>query len=180
MKAIKCTSCGSTDLIKKDGFWICQHCGTKNYFTEEELPAKESDITLDSDVEVLLRKWDKDPAGANRYAKLILQIDPNNKKAKEQLYGKPKSGCYVATAVYGSYDCPEVWVLRRYRDQVLAKSVPGRMFIRTYYATSPTLVKMFGEKGYFKKGLKPILDYFVERLKKKGFKDSSYVDRKWE
>ena len=53
MKAIKCTSCGSTDLIKKDGFWICQHCGTKNYFTEEELPAKESDITLDSDVEVL-------------------------------------------------------------------------------------------------------------------------------
>ena len=25
-------------------------------------------------------------------------------------------GCYVATAVYGSYDCPEVWVLRRYRD----------------------------------------------------------------
>ncbi len=32
------------------------------------------------------------------------------------------SGCYIATAVYGSYDCPEVWVLRRYRDYKLSKT----------------------------------------------------------
>ena len=25
-------------------------------------------------------------------------------------------GCYVATCIYGSYDCPQVWTLRRYRD----------------------------------------------------------------
>ena len=31
-----------------------------------------------------------------------------------------KAGCYVATSVYGSYDCPEVWTLRRFRDEVLA------------------------------------------------------------
>ena len=31
-------------------------------------------------------------------------------------------GCYVATAVYGSYDCPQVWTLRRYRDDILAKN----------------------------------------------------------
>lgn len=29
-------------------------------------------------------------------------------------------GCYVATAVYGSYDCPQVWTLRRFRDNTLA------------------------------------------------------------
>ena len=29
---------------------------------------------------------------------------------------KSSGGCYVATAVYGSYDCPQVWTLRRYRD----------------------------------------------------------------
>lgn len=27
-----------------------------------------------------------------------------------------RKGCYVATCVYGSYDCPEVWTLRRFRD----------------------------------------------------------------
>lgn len=30
-------------------------------------------------------------------------------------------GCYVATAVYHSYNCPQVWTLRRFRDGVLAE-----------------------------------------------------------
>ncbi|MFR9028073.1 MAG: DUF2726 domain-containing protein [Clostridium sp.] len=34
---------------------------------------------------------------------------------------KKRRGCYIATAVYGSYDCPQVWVLRRFRDQILEK-----------------------------------------------------------
>lgn len=37
-----------------------------------------------------------------------------------------KSGCYVATYVYGTYDCPELWVLRRWRDERLAESAQGR------------------------------------------------------
>ena len=53
-------------------------------------------------------------------------------------------GCYVATAVYGSYDCPQVWTLRRFRDYTLAETWYGRAFIRAYYAVSPTLVKWFG------------------------------------
>ncbi len=66
--------------------------------------------------------------------------------------------CYVATAVYGSYDCPEVWVLRRFRDCNLAKSPAGRAFIRFYYATSPALVQICGETSGFKKIVKPILN----------------------
>lgn len=34
MKAIQCELCGSNDLMKKDGFFVCQHCGTK-YSLEE-------------------------------------------------------------------------------------------------------------------------------------------------
>ena len=41
-------------------------------------------------------------------------------------------GCYIATAVYGSYDCPQVWTLRRFRDFKLAKSLGGRIFIKLY------------------------------------------------
>ena len=48
------------------------------------------------------------------------------------------NGCYIATAVYGSYDCPEVWTLRRYRDNELAKTWYGRAFIHSCYAISPT------------------------------------------
>ena len=57
---------------------------------------------------------------------------------------RKKSGCYVATCVYGSYDCPAVWVLRRFRDDYLEKSLMGRCFISLYYAVSPSLVNVLG------------------------------------
>lgn len=65
--------------------------------------------------------------------------------SSHSLSSPSSGGCYVATCVYGSYDCPKVWTLRRFRDNVLAKSIDGRAFIRTYYAISPTLVRWFGD-----------------------------------
>lgn len=106
----------------------------------------------------------------------IKEIDPsfNAGEAKKQA-----SGCYVATAVYGSYDCPEVWTLRRYRDDTLAQTWYGRAFIRTYYAISPTLVKWFGNTDWFKKMWKPKLDRMVSHLKDEGVSDRPYNDRNW-
>ena len=89
------------------------------------------------------------------------------------------SSCYVATAVYGSYDCPQVWTLRRYRDYTLAETWYGRAFIRTYYAISPTLVSWFGETAWFKNMWKPILDRMVKELNEKGVANTPYNDREW-
>ncbi len=91
----------------------------------------------------------------------------------------PSSGCYVATCVYGSYDCPQVWTLRRYRDFTLAKTWYGRAFIRTYYAISPTLVKWFGHTEWFKNTWKPYLDRMVKKLNSIGFEDTPYKDKHW-
>lgn len=88
-------------------------------------------------------------------------------------------GCYVATAVYGSYDCPPVWTLRRFRDQLLAASAGGRAFIRTYYAVSPTLVRLFGETGWFRAMCKTPLDLLVRFLNKKGVEATPYEDHSW-
>ena len=87
------------------------------------------------------------------------------------------SGCYVATAVYGSYDCPQVWTLRRYRDYTLAETWYGRLFIRAYYAISPTLVKLFGTRTWFKHLCRYPLDKFVQRLHNRGVKDTPYSDK---
>ena len=89
------------------------------------------------------------------------------------------AGCFVATAVYGSYDCPQVWTLRRYRDNTLAKTWYGRAFIRTYYAVSPTLVKLFGHTEWFKKMWKGKLDHMVSDLQAKGVESTPYEDRSW-
>ena len=88
-------------------------------------------------------------------------------------------GCYVATAVYGSYDCPQVWTLRRYRDCTLSKTWYGRAFIGIYYAVSPTFVKWFGHTDGFKKMWKKKLDRMVARLKSDGVEDTPYEDRDW-
>lgn len=89
------------------------------------------------------------------------------------------SGCYVATAVYGSYDCPEVWTLRRYRDYVLAESWLGRLFVRTYYAVSPKIVEWAGGTTWFKHCCKLLLDRLVKNLNYKGIADTPYHDRSW-
>lgn len=88
-------------------------------------------------------------------------------------------GCYVATAVYGSYDCPQVWTLRRYRDYSLAQTWYGRVFIRTYYAISPTLVKWFGDTYWFKKLWRGILDKKITRLNANGVENTPYTDKEW-
>ncbi len=56
-------------------------------------------------------------------------------------------GCYIATYVYGSYDCPQVWTLRRFRDYTLHKTWCGRLFIKCYYTISPALVKLFEKQS---------------------------------
>ena len=91
--------------------------------------------------------------------------------------GSSSDGCYIATAVYGSYDCPEVWMLRRFRDEVLRASVLGRLFIRGYYAVSPGLARHLGSKQLFQKPVKMALDSFVSNLNKAGFRDTPYHGR---
>lgn len=88
-------------------------------------------------------------------------------------------GCYIATAVYGSYDCPKVWVLRRYRDFYLSKTKLGKIFIHAYYAISPTLVKRFGASKLVVNFWKGQLDCIVEKLLSDGVDDSPYEDMDW-
>lgn len=77
------------------------------------------------------------------------------------------AGCYIATMAYGSYDAPEVLVLRRFRDEKLNKTFLGRVFIANYYAFSPLLVKFVRKTGIAEKFIRKKLDGFVNRLRTK-------------
>ena len=99
------------------------------------------------------------------------ELDPSHEIPK-----RPKAGCYVATCVYGSYNCPQVWTLRRYRDNTLGATWYGRAFIKLYYAISPTLVKWFGHTKWFKKMWRGKLDRMVKKLNDQGVEDSPYYD----
>lgn len=127
-----------------------------------------ADATVTSTAGVAIFNKKTDP----EIASMIQAKFPTIEKGKS-------SGCYVATAVYGSYDCPQVWTLRRYRDYTLAETRHGRAFIRTYYAISPTLVKWFGHTEWFKKMWQSKLDRMVEKLQANGVESTPYEDKNW-
>lgn len=91
---------------------------------------------------------------------------------------KKRQGCYIATCVYGSYDCPQVCTLRRYRDSILLSNWYGRLFVKLYYATSPMLVRLFGKRKWFRTFWKVWLDKKVARLNAAGIKNDQYYDRR--
>lgn len=74
------------------------------------------------------------------------------------------SGCYIATMVYGSYDAPEVMVLRRFRDDTLSHSKAGRAFIRWYYSWSPGFVAKYHHLSWLHAMIKVVLNRLVKFL----------------
>ena len=181
MKRFECSACGATDLYEEDDYVICRYCGSKFKKSIENGFGMESSIELDSDVKRLIEKIEKEPQSTKKYAQLILTIDPHNEYAARVLkqYESQNAGCYIATAVYGSYDCPEVWTLRRFRDNILARQWFGRIFISAYYAISPTLIERFGHTEWFKAMWKNPLDNLIGKLKKQGVESTPYKDKIW-
>lgn len=279
MKQLICEMCGGSDLIKQDGVFVCQHCGTKYSVEEAKKMMLEGTVQVEGNISIqgpvkvvnaqfeskfqiakmwenkffsdgpksveygnlkgydaVLRYYDDavDAGGAcesklwvavsefyvkgniaglkdgSRFLKTrkgfvegytmaidkaIDLCDSDEQKQmllktkndtiayldKELLNYKEKgnSGCYVATCVYGSYDCPQVWTLRRYRDKTLASTWYGRVFIHIYYAISPTIVKYFGNTQWFKNFWKSKLNKMVSNLRAKGMEDTPYQDKEW-
>lgn len=109
-------------------------------------------------------------------AKFVFDDIGKNGSSQSSTASSPKGGCYVATAVYGSYDCPEVWTLRRFRDDVLKSSWYGRLFIKCYYAISPTIVRWFGNSRSFNVFWRGRLDKMVRNLQEQGISSDKYYD----
>ena len=106
-----------------------------------------------------------------------IQIASTPVETETTSVNKKSSHCYIATCVYGSYDCPQVWTLRRFRDYTLAETWYGRAFIRCYYTISPILVKWLGNRKWFRTFWKNRLDSIVSNLNQKGIENTQYHDK---
>ena len=88
MKLLNCKCCGATGVTIRNGFITCEYCNAQYLLTAEDYgfsDATPRGISLESDVERLLLKCKADPRNARKYANLILDIDPNNRDAKQYL-----------------------------------------------------------------------------------------------
>lgn len=73
-------------------------------------------------------------AAAGTFEHLRFQVEGQTRAALDRR-------CFIATAIYGP-DAPETNFLRAWRDRVLMSTTAGRLFVRAYYAVSPSLVPM--------------------------------------
>ena len=60
-------------------------------------------------------------------------------------------GCFVATATMGNYNHPVVLDLRKYRDEVLRKSIAGNIFIKIYYSVGPFFAYIIDKNNFLKR-----------------------------
>jgi len=65
--------------------------------------------------------------------------DPRIQAQEAQEAANKAAACFIATAALGSPYHPALDVLRRFRDEVLLRSAPGRIFVKQYYRWSPPL-----------------------------------------
>jgi tetratricopeptide (TPR) repeat protein len=75
-------------------------------------------------------------------------------------------GCFVATAVYGSYEAEEVRVLRQFRDLVLLRHKLTAWTVWFYYKVGPKLASVVSRSPRLRLNTKRILDRVVSLVDK--------------
>jgi uncharacterized Zn finger protein (UPF0148 family) len=86
MKVNVCVNCGGNEFIYKEGAMFCKYCNTRYSLEENEKPRPASVVSIDQDIDLLLAKCKAEPSKADRYARLILDIDPTNKEAQKYVF----------------------------------------------------------------------------------------------
>jgi len=75
-----------------------------------------------------------------------------------------KKGCFIATAVYGTWDHPDLDVLRYFRDRYLMSSELGSHMVFTYYTVGPFLADKIKYRKFLRETLRKILSSAVRLL----------------
>jgi len=86
----------------------------------------------------------------------------------DEIKSKPtssSSGCFIATAAYGSPLAPELDVFRYWRDSSLMTNSPGRTFCSLYYTISPPIAKIIEKSEKSKAIVRALLNPFLKILK---------------
>ncbi len=166
-------------------FQIFNYLEAEQYFKKAlELDPKEASAW--NNLAVIYHDVRKQYTEAERCYKQALELTPNDKKiwqsygnlltlmgrtieanrAFEKAGTATKSGCFIATAAFGTPIASELDTLRDYRDFVLKKHWIGRLFIFVYYRISPSIATIIRKYEGMRACVRLFLSKIIPRIKK--------------
>lgn len=77
------------------------------------------------------------------------------------------SGCFIATAAFGTPLASEINVLRRYRNSILLKNKVGRIFVIAYYKISPPIAYIIRYSAVLKRIVRKVVRVIIRYIKQK-------------
>lgn len=93
-----------------------------------------------------------------------MNLEFDSEAFREYLSGEDER-CFIATAAYGSGMAEEVRTLRKFRDEFLARSDAGRLFIEWYYRHSPDIARIISGNQILKIAVRILLYPLVFTIK---------------
>ena len=82
--------------------------------------------------------------------------------------GGGASGCFIATAAYGSHLHPHLDSLRDFRDRFMLTNRPGRALVRFYYRHSPPLADFIADRDWLRAIVRWLLTPIVNTIEYPG------------
>jgi len=93
--------------------------------------------------------------------KTIKEVNPNYKEPDVNYKNIGNSNlnttngsCYIATICYNNINHDDIIVLRKFRDKFLLNNMIGRMFVKSYYYSSPKITLLLKKYKFFSVYLK--------------------------
>jgi tetratricopeptide (TPR) repeat protein len=99
------------------------------------------------------------------------ELAPDDINIQNNLKAAKASGCFIATAAYGTPLALEIGVLRNWRDQRLLLSPWGKRFVTGYYRMSPPVADFISTRPALKYLTRGVLTPLVKLLSHKHSRD---------
>jgi hypothetical protein len=101
------------------------------------------------------------------HQQMLRRMESIEQQQRQQQSQQKKSGCFIATAAYGTPYADDIVILQNWRDTHLLQTRNGRLAVDLYYMVSPSIASLISGSPFLKRSVRfvlgPIVVFFEKR-----------------